>query len=96
MNAYTDFRVSTHANKRILQRRIPPMIVEWLYEYGTEKYDGKGARILYFDKRSRRTLAKNIDKIIISRMGSLLNTYIVISNDDVVITTGYRTKRIKH
>ena len=63
-------------------------------QYGSVHHDKRGARICYFDLRSRKSLARQMGQDIVNRMGKLLNTYAVVSGDDVVITVGHRTKRI--
>ena len=85
--------ITKHANERMQQRSIPPLIIEWLNEYGTRQHDHHGAIIHYFDKRSRRRLAKNVGSDVTRRLSDLLNAYMVKRDNDI-ITVGYRYKRI--
>lgn len=74
-------------------RAIPPLIVEWLLEYGAiERANGAVKR--YFDKNARRRLGERFGHQIVDRMGDLLNIYIV-ENAGTIVTAAHRTKRIK-
>lgn len=90
-----NIQTTKHAAVRQQQRGIPPLIMEWLASYGTASYDHHGAEILYFDKHSRKALAKDVGDEVVSRLGSLLDTYAVVSGDGTVITVGHRFKRVK-
>jgi hypothetical protein len=88
---------SSHAETRSQQRGIQPIVVDWLMQYGARQHDHHGAEIYYFDKRSRRSLAKGVGHDIVARLKKLLDAYIVISKDGTVVTVGHRYKRIcKH
>jgi hypothetical protein len=76
------------------QRAIPPLIVDWLIDYGSTSYDKHGAERRFFDKRSRKQLSGAVGKSVVAQLSKQLSTYVVIGNDSV-ITIGYRTKRIK-
>lgn len=82
-----------HANVRCQQRGIPPLIREWLQEFGSEVVS-HGARKRYFDHRAKRRLAAAVGAQVVDRLGGLLNVYIV-EGDDRLITAGHRTRRIK-
>lgn len=88
-------QLTKHATSRQQQRGIPPLIMEWLTSYGTTSHDHHGAEILYFDKRSRKALAKAVGEEILSRLSGLLDTYAVVSDDGAIITVGHRFKRVK-
>lgn len=91
----TKFQVTSHAEKRMKQRGIPPLVLDWLYEYGESNYDNRGAEKLFFTKRSLRILKREIGSIIYRKVEHLLNCYLV-DIDGVVITVGRRFKRINH
>ena len=78
------------------QRGIPPLIMEWLSQYGACRHDHRGAEILYFDKQSRKALARDVGEEIVSRLSALLDTYAVVSDAGTVITVGHRFKRVSH
>jgi hypothetical protein len=85
-----------HAQKRMQQRSIPPLVVQWLEEYGDEVHDHRGGIILHFGKHARRRLEKAVGREPIRRMNDWLRTYLVVSTDGVRITAGVRYRRIKH
>ena len=85
---------SRHAETRMQQRAVPPLVVNWLQQYGEEKHDHRGAVIRYFSKQSKRALQRDIGNLPIKRMSDYLGTYL-IERDGVVITVGHRYKRIK-
>ena len=82
-----------HAEIRAQQRCIPPLIVDWLMEFGAREHDKHGAEVVFFDKRSKRMLAKEVGKPIVDKLSCLMKAYLVTC-DGTVITTGYRHKRI--
>lgn len=85
--------LTKHAHTRQVQRGIPPLIIDWLQDYGTRFYDGHGAEVVQFDKDSRRRLAKAVGEQVLKRMGEFFDVYIVLGADGAVITTGWRSKR---
>ena len=83
-----------HAQARVQQRGIPPLILEWLLAYGATKADHRGAEIRYFDRQSRRRLGNAVGHQVVDRLSGLLDTYVVVAENGAVITAGHRTKRI--
>lgn len=89
--------LTTHASARIQQRGVSPLIVEWLLEFGAEEPAPGGAIRRYFDKAARRRLAQAFGSQVVDRLGDLLSTYLVQSNEgDRVITVGHRLKRCRN
>jgi hypothetical protein len=84
-----------HAQARMQQRGVPPLIIQWLEAFGEEHHDHHGAIILYFSKRSRRRLEQNFGSTPLRRLGEWMNAYAVIGSDGTLVTTGTRWKRIK-
>ena len=82
------------ASARAQQRAIPPAIVTWLYQFGTTEYSD-GIRKLFFDKTARKRLARELGLPVVKRLGDLLNAYIVLGDEDRVVTVGHRIERIK-
>lgn len=83
-----------HANTRAQQRGIPPMI-DWLLDlYGHEEYDHRGAIVLYFSKKSRQKMEREIGKRPLARLSEWLDAYKVLSTDGLTVTLGHRTKRV--
>lgn len=86
--------ISNHANQRVQQRGIPPVIVDWLLKFGAVEHT-HGARKLFFDRAARKRLSKTIGAQVVDRLGDLLNVYIVVSEEARVVTAGHRFERIK-
>ncbi len=91
-----NIQMSHHAATRQQQRGIPPLIMEWLSNYGACRHDHRGAEVRYFDKQSRKALARDVGEEIVNRLSALLDTYAVISDSGTVITVGHRFKRVNH
>lgn len=92
-NPTSMLHITQHAAKRMQQRNVPPLIVNWLHEYGAVKHS-HGAVKRYFDKPARKRLARDVGEQVVDRLGSLLNLYIVEGNEKL-ITAGHRTQRFK-
>ena len=84
-----------HAAVRSQQRGIPPLVMQWLDQFGEEHYDGHGAIIRYFSRASRRAMEREFGSSPVKKMSEFLNAYKVENHDGTVITTGHLTKRIK-
>ena len=89
-------RLTRHGRTRMQQRRVPPLIVEWLSDYGACRHDCRGAELRYFDKRARKSLAREVGAAVLAQLSSYLDTYLVTDDTGTVITVGYRTRRIRH
>jgi len=85
--------LSRHASVRCQQRGIPPLILEWLLEFGSEVRT-HGAAKRYFDKAARKRLERSVGAQVVDRMGDLLNLYL-IEGDVQIVTAGVRTRRIQ-
>ena len=82
--------LTEHATKRLKQRGIPPLIRNWLLDYGESNYDGKGAIIRYFTKSSVREMEKDFGREPIRRLSEFLRCYLVQSIDGAIVTIGKR------
>ena len=91
-----NIQMTHHAAARQQQRGIPPLIIEWLVNYGARRQDHHGAEVLYFNKQSRKVLARIVGEEIINRLSALLDTYAVLSDSGTLITVGHRLKRVSH
>jgi hypothetical protein len=84
-----------HAQRRAQQRCIPPLINEWLDRFGEQAHDGRGAVIVYFSKRSRRRMERQLGREPVRRLADKLNAYRVEdATTGSIVTCGYRTKRV--
>lgn len=86
--------MSKHAEVRSQQRGIPPLIINWLKDFGELTHDHNGAVILYFTKKSKRQLEKAVGREVICRLSEWLDSYAVQSLDGNLITVGHRYQRI--
>ena len=85
---------SQHAKQRAQQRGIPPLIDQWLDEYGEEQYDGHGGVIRYFSHRSIRAMEQGFGRKPVRRLSEYLDVYKVeSSHDGQTITVGHKFKR---
>lgn len=89
--------MTNHAVIRSQQRGIPPLIREWLIDFGEEIYDHRGAILYFFNRDSRRKLERNFGRESIRRFHEWLDAYVVVSaTDGVLITVGKHYKKIYH
>ena len=85
---------SKHAERRMQQRGIPPLLVDLLYRYGREQPQC-GSTVLYFDKKSRKHARKALEDMI-KRFDKLGDVYVVEAGDgSTTITVGHRLQRFK-
>ena len=93
--------VSHHAQIRMQQRAITADMLESLLDFGQVKFNGQGTEILTFPKKApagNRTsinLKKELNHKVFMKIERHLNLYAIMSSDGELITTGYRTKRLK-
>ena len=86
--------LSKHAQTRCQQRGLPPLVLDWLTQFGATEYDHQGAEIRFFDRRSRQQLARYAGKVVVERLAGLLDAYAVVSSDGIIVSVGHRYKRI--
>lgn len=86
-------QLTKHASTRCQQRAVPPIVVDWLLEYGAVAHDHRGAEVRFFDKKGKKRLSSSVGERVVSRLGNVLDTYL-ITKGSTVITIGYRFKRI--
>ena len=84
-----------HALVRMQQRGIRPEAVEDLLDFGRTAHDHRGAEIVFFDKASRRQLARERGNQVLRRLGKRLCAYLVVGAGGDVLTVGHRTRRIR-
>lgn len=84
--------LTDHARMRMQQRGIPQSQIEWLLEYGSERYDRCGKLWLSYDHKAKKLMRKYLSSDILKRIK--LDTYGVIAEENgVLVTVGHRTKR---
>jgi hypothetical protein len=87
--------ISHHAKVRMQQRAISEDMLESLLDFGQIRFNGQGTQILTFPKRVMKDLKKELNHKVFMKIERHLNLYAVMSSDGELITTGYRTKRLK-
>lgn len=85
--------LSRHARTRCQQRCIPPMVIDLLFEYGATESDGRGAKIIHFNRRSKKRLKHYMGSKNSGFLSKHMNAYLIYA-DGQVITAGYRDKKI--
>lgn len=86
--------VSHHAQARMQQRGVPPILLDLLDAYGATQYDHHGAAVRYFDKAARRRLRLSEGDALYRALETKLNVYAVVARDGCLVTVGRRDHRI--
>jgi hypothetical protein len=77
------------------QRAISEDMLEGLLDFGQVRFNGQGTEILTFPKKVVKNLKKELNHKVFMKIERHLNLYAIMSSDGELITTGYRTKRLK-
>lgn len=96
MNRARQCSLTQHAQARMQQRTVPPLVLDWLETYGRETHAGGCSVILSFDKPARRRLERAIGREPVRRMKQWLNAYAVMGENGTLLTVGYRYRRLPH
>jgi len=89
-------QLTHHAQVRMQQRGIDSTLLEYLDDYGCYLEQGNRGSMVYFDKRAKEALRKDLSRKEYARIERKLKAYCVMSNQGTVITVGHRTKPIRH
>lgn len=87
-------KMARHAAIRSQQRCIPPIVIDLLLQFGTSEKAPGGVSKRFFDKRGRRQVEAYVGPMI-RLVAEHLDTYIVVGDDDCVITVAPRNERIQ-
>jgi hypothetical protein len=88
--------LTRHAAVRRSQRSIPPIVIEWLHQFGEEAFDGRGGVVRYFSHKSRRQLEHYAGRHFVAESQKYLNRYVVENaSDGTLITAGIRYEPIR-
>ncbi len=88
---------TNHGAKRCQQRAIPDFIVKLILDIGDQFNGGRGLRIVMARSRTTKREMKNeLKSSGLSLQKGWERTYIVVDENDKIVTAGYRTKRIKN
>lgn len=84
--------LSSHAQKRMQQRGISQIQLDWLNRFGSERYDSSGRSWIFYDHQAKKNMQKILSNEILRQVK--FDTYCVIDGTSgVFVTVGHRTKR---
>lgn len=86
--------LTNHAETRIRQRSIPPVVIDMLMDYGSS-LRCEGADRIFMDKAAKRRAKRSLpdaDLAVLERWGRV---YIVLSDNGSVVTAAHRTGRFR-
>ncbi len=86
--------MTEHAKIRSQQRGIPPLVIEWLEDFGEQNHDHRGAVVFHFSKQARRRLERAVGRQPVKRMSEWLDAYVVVATDGSIVTVGRRWRRV--
>ena len=86
--------MTRHAQTRLQQRAIPPIIIEWLCKYGCRLQGMNGTTVCFFDRESRRCLASEVGHVVVRRLSDMMDAYLVMSGNSI-LTVGHRYKPLR-
>ncbi len=86
--------LTRHASRRVQQRGVNREVLDGLLAYGRYAPDHQGGHVVTFDGSSLEALALDHPSSVRTRATESPNLYAVLSSDGVVITAGYRFRRI--
>lgn len=84
---------SRHAAVRMQQRSIPALVVDLLMEFGASQSAGDGTTKFFLDKTARKRL-KTYAGPLASMLAHHLDVYVVVANDQKLVTAAHRIDRI--
>jgi len=85
-----------HAEVRAQQRCIPPVVHQWLDEFGEEEYDGHGGVKVYFSGWSIDRMKRRLGSHFVEYNARWLRAYRVeSSHDGAALTCGWRHRRVE-
>jgi hypothetical protein len=76
------------------QRAIPPIAIDLQLNYGSST-TARGGESFFFGETARRRVLQDLGKAEARRLERLLNTYAVVSDSGTLITTAWRTRRLR-
>lgn len=88
-------RTTEHARTRSQQRGIPRLLIDLLEQFGAEEKTGNGTVTRFFDKAGRRHAKAYLGPRLARFIDEFLGVYIVVSEDNQLITVGHRFDHIR-
>ncbi len=95
LSVETEPMFTDHALRRAQQRAIPPIVVDWLTQFGSLRWS-RGAAVYEFDKECIRRLRRYIGQRLFASVEHFLDAYVVIGGQETIVTVGWRQQRRKH
>lgn len=86
--------LTRHAEIRCQQRGIRPEVVDTLLAYGRRERR-HGADVCFMDRDAHRRAERDLGRKTYARLSDRLRTYLVVGDDEQVITAAPRLRRIK-
>jgi len=86
--------LTAHAQRRLQQRAIPPIVIDLLLNYGELKYDHQGAGIYFFDNKWKGHVRNILRQNGLTQIDHCLDAYLVANNQGNVVTVGHLSRRI--
>jgi len=87
------YELSSHAAKRIRQRGIPQIIIDWLIQFG-EKKRVKYGQALFFGKRGKLRMKQHLGRTYSKWDQMIASIYLVIV-EQTIVTVGHGYKRFR-
>lgn len=84
-----ELMLTTHARRRLQNRAIPPIVVDWLMRFGCRRWS-RGAAVYEFDKESRRRLRRHVGQRLFGAIEPFLDAYVVVGGEQKIVTVGWR------
>ena len=90
----TAIGMTKHAGIRVQQRGVNRDVLECLLTHGRHEPDHKGCHVVTFDGRALDNLSRFEPKELNARAVGARNLYAVVDSNGVVVTAGYRFRRV--
>lgn len=87
--------MTRHAMSKQQKHAIPPLIIDWLCEFGCRSNCSNGTTVIYFDKESKRSLCSEAGHAVVRRLGDMMDAYLVM-NDERIVSVGHHFKPLRH
>jgi hypothetical protein len=87
--------ITVHAQRRLQQRGIPPLVLDLLEKYGSEMRCG-GADRLFFDRAARRRLVADLGRARgMAAVERYRNVYAIVGDNGSIVTVAHRHRRFR-
>lgn len=87
--------LTRHAAQRCRQRGIPLDIVDTIHAYGTT-YRSRAATGFLFDRAALAWAASDLDPATVRNLERYVGTYLIMSDEGILITAARQTRRRFH